>query len=115
MNVNIYFFIIDSNQFYRKICLFRTNDIISSDTHNLRDLISHTTSMKNEKNVKSDEMLKMLKEGQIFIKYGNKGTPHKRLVQLSLDGTKILWRKMNSCNIFKRNRSINVADVRIIF
>ena len=87
--------------------------IISSDPNNLRELISNTPTIKNEKNLKTEEILKMLKQGEIFIKYGNKGSPHPRLVQLSQDEKRIVWRKISGCNIFCKIRSINLADVVI--
>jgi len=104
---------LDSNQFYRRICFnTTTNDlIISSDPHNLREVVSNTPTIKNEKNIKTEEILKMLKAGEVFIKYGNKGRPHHRLVQLSQDEKRIVWRKISGCNIFCKSRSINLSDV----
>jgi hypothetical protein len=66
---------------------------------------------KNEKNIKTEEILKMLKKGEVFTKYGNNGSPHPRLVQLTQDEKKIVWRKITGCNIFCKTRSINLSDV----
>jgi len=85
--------------------------IISSDPHNLREIASNVPTIKNEKSIKAEEILKMLKTGEIFIKYGNKGRPHPRLVQLSQDEKRIVWRKVSGCNIFCKTRSINLTDV----
>lgn len=89
--------------------------IISSDPHNFKEVISNAPTInKNDKNIKAEEILKMLKKGEIFTKYGNKGRPHPRMVQLSQDEKKLIWRKVTGCSLFCKTRSINLSDVIIL-
>ncbi len=89
--------------------------IISSDPHNFREIISNAPTInKSENNIKAEEIYKMLKKGEVFTKYGNKGTPHPRLVQLTQDEKRIIWRKVTGCNIFCKTRSINISEVKNI-
>jgi hypothetical protein len=49
----------------------------------------------------------------MFIKYGKKGTPHKRYVKLTDDGRYIIWRNISGCNIFSKINQIKLTDVNI--
>lgn len=53
----------------------------------------------------------MLKLGETFTKYGKKGNPHKRLIKLSDDEKRLIWKNISGCNILCKQRSINLADV----
>ena len=65
--------------------------------------------------MKSDEIIKLLKTGQVFIKYGNYGNPHYRLVKLTDDEKKLTWEAISSCSIFSRTKYLATIDVNNIY
>ena len=87
--------------------MFKT-DIVSYDSPNIK---GSSTSIQNEKNINIEEIISMLQKGEMFIKYGKKGSPHKRYVKLSNDGKCIMWRNMTGCNIFTKIKQIKISEV----
>jgi hypothetical protein len=65
--------------------------------------------------LKSDEIIKLLKAGQTFIKYGNYGNPHIRFVRLSEDEKTLTWEAISSCSIFNRTKCLETINVGHIF
>ena len=88
--------------------------IIWTDPPQIKE-IEIASSVRGDKNIKTEEIIKMLKKGESFIKYGNKGNPHTRLVQLTQDEKKIIWKNNTGCKIFCHIKSINVSDVNFLF
>lgn len=63
--------------------------------------------------MKSTDIVSVLKDGEIFTKYGKMGNPHLRFVKLSDDEKKIVWYTLSGCKIFKKTKFIDVSDVNI--
>ena len=64
---------------------------------------------------KGEVIIKMLKSGEIFIKYGKYGDPHPRNVKLSEDEKKLYWYSSGGCNIFKKMKFIEISDIKDVY
>jgi hypothetical protein len=64
---------------------------------------------------KGESMLETLRRGEIFTKYGNKGNPHLRFVKLTDNDTKIIWKEINVCSLLKRNKYLEVRDLKDVY
>ena len=64
--------------------------------------------------VSSEEMIGLLKLGQTFLKYGNKGKPHERFVYLSQDEKKLLWKPL-TCTCFSKERYIKTEKLTTVY
>lgn len=71
--------------------------------------ILDTSSFLNE--MKGEEIIELLKAGEVFIKYGNYGNPHLRVVKLTEDEKRLTWYTQSSCSIFKKVKFLEVTDV----
>jgi hypothetical protein len=61
--------------------------------------------------INTDELISILKAGDVFTKYGRSGNPHKTFVQLSQDEKRIIW-KPYKCTCFSRKRYMDTDSVR---
>jgi hypothetical protein len=64
---------------------------------------------------KGEAMLELLRRGEMFTKYGNKGTPHLRFVKLVEGDSKIIWKELNMCSIIKRIKCIEVKYFKDVY
>jgi hypothetical protein len=78
-------------------------------------LKGNSNAIKNEKNINLEEIISLLQKGEMFTKYGKKGTPHKRFVKLTDDRRFLIWRNMSGCNIFSKINQIKLTEVNIIY
>jgi hypothetical protein len=62
----------------------------------------------------AEDLLHVLKRGDVFMKYGHSGKPHKAFVQLTEDEKRIIWKPL-VCTCFKRNRYIDTDTVRSFY
>lgn len=69
----------------------------------------------NSNDIKGEEILRMLKHGEIFIKYGNFGDPHPRIVKLSEDEKRLIWHSTGSCTFFKKNKFVEISDIKDVY
>lgn len=78
-----------------------------------QNLESHPKVELNNKfnELKSHEIINLLKTGQNFIKYGNYGNPHLRFVKLSDDEKKLTWEAISSCSMFNRTKYLETIHV----
>lgn len=72
--------------------------------------IKRTKDLKNYNKHYEDDV-KMLKEGEFFTKYGNKGDPHKRKVFLSDDSKYICWNNP-TCSYFSSVKKIPILELK---
>jgi hypothetical protein len=99
-----------------KVNLFSDNELIYKRLYaeglsqNLESLPKIDSNNKfNE--LKSDEIINLLKIGQTFIKYGTYGNPHIRFVKLSDDEKKLTWEVISSCSLFSRTKYLETINV----
>ena len=62
---------------------------------------------------KSEEMIKMLVKGEIFTKYGKFGEPHLKVISVTPDLSKIIWKVPSACSLVTPLKEMEVIDVRI--
>jgi hypothetical protein len=60
-------------------------------------------------------LLTLLRQGEIFTKYGNKGNPHPRFVKLVDNDTKIVWKQLNVCSLFRKRKYIEVSQISDVY
>lgn len=82
------------------------NDLLSN-AGNINTNILKTVNLNN-----MDELVEMLKHGEMFMKYGRNGKPHQRFVILSKDEKRITWRPMG-CSCFSREKYLETMKVII--
>jgi hypothetical protein len=80
---------------------------------NVNNHLSDSTSILNE--MKGEEIISMLKNGEVFTKYGKHGDPHPRMVKLSEDEKRIMWFTLGSCSLFKKTKFIEVSDIKDVY
>lgn len=68
--------------------------------------------LKEENKFNGEDLIKMMKKGDSFTKYGRGGNPHLRIVYLSEDEKSIKFKAVN-CGIFSGEKSIEINDVKI--
>jgi len=62
---------------------------------------------------RSEEMYKMLIKGEIFTKYGKHGEPHLKVISVTPDLSKVMWRVPTACQILTPIKQIEVIDVSL--
>ena len=86
---------------------------ISKVSENPKDQNHPYYDSNNE--LKGEEILRMLKFGETFIKYGNSGDPHHRIVKLSDDEKFLIWNSASGCRLFKKNKFIEIIDIKDVY
>lgn len=86
---------------------------INNFPSNINNHAPDSTSIRNE--MKGEEIISMLKKGEVFTKYGKHGDPHPRMVKLSEDEKKIMWFTLGSCSIFKKTKFIEVSEIKDVY
>lgn len=85
-------------------------------TNNSNNNNNHISNNPQNNNIFTDHnyyesIIKLLKEGEEFTKYGNDGDPHTRFVFLSKDEKSICWKK-NGISLFSKEGSIPVNELK---
>ena len=100
-----------SNQNQEQNLLSNQSNISNSLPNNHEGKLYQDTN-----NINKEEMIKILRKGEIFLKYGKRGKPHLKFVKLSDDGTEIRWRYKSVCaNIFNRTKSIPIGEIKEVY
>ena len=94
---------IDNELIYKRLCF--------KNSPNILKLSSMTKNYNRSETQTTEEMINLLKQGEIFLKYGETGTPHYRLVQLSKNEDKFTWRTVSSCSFSFSFHHIETIDV----
>lgn len=66
--------------------------------------------------IEGEELLKDLKKGEIFIKFGESGSPHPRLVRLTEDENKIIWARLSFCSkLFSKTKYLIATELLEVY
>jgi hypothetical protein len=75
------------------------------------DKENNNNSVLND--LKCNDNLKILKQGEVFTKYGKYGNPHLRFVKLTDDERRIVWHPVSGCGLLSRPKFLEVSEVNL--
>lgn len=94
------FYHIDNEMVYKRMSASREENVIEVNKSEVDENLN-----------KSEDLINMMKKGEVFTKYGRHGEPHPRIISISPDLSKITWKVPSACSMFTPVKQIEVIDV----